>query len=120
MVKVVAQFTDVGSEAKLLEFRTGLASVLELLPSSPLHAEAAAGEEPWYEKDFFHLMAELVLFTDLADCQTELLSAIVWGSVVYGRDSSSIVAFLAATRGHAAFKWGRSDHEEETTVSADH
>eukprot|EP00037_Helgoeca_nana_P016108 m.151059 g.151059 ORF g.151059 m.151059 type:complete len:221 (-) comp23347_c0_seq2:118-780(-) len=115
LATVVAQFTDVGSESKLLEFRTGMSEILELLPSSPLNAEAAPGDAPWYEKDFFQLMTELMLFSDLADSQTEILAAVVWSCVVYGRDSSSIVALLASSRRHPAFQWGRAENIDETT-----
>ena len=118
LAAVVAQYTDLGSEDKLVEFRTGFASLLMMLPESPLNADASivAPGEAWWDKDVFHLLAELLLFVDLEGCQTEVLGAVMWASVIYGRDASSVAALLTAGRVHPAFQWGRADQVEETTV----
>jgi hypothetical protein len=112
LTAVTAQYTDLGSEDKLVEFRTGFASLLEVLPGSPLHVPGDSGA--WWEKDAFHLLAELLLFTDLESCQTEVLGAVLWACVIYGRDASSVAALLVAGRVHPAFQWGRADQPEET------
>lgn len=90
--------------SKLTTFRQAVQEYLRGVPASPLNHNAF-GTEPWYRKDLFQLLTELLLLADLSRLQKEVLVIVTQGVIHFGRDTTAIVGLLLTMRAQA--HWGR-------------
>lgn len=111
LAPVVSSITQqrFNNKCNVQEFRNGLQQYLvTAAPASPLNIQTA---EPWHVKDVFHLLCELLLFTDLSGLQREIVAVMAQAVIIFGRDASTLVGFLLCMRMSG---WGRAAHTEET------
>eukprot|EP00929_Paragymnodinium_shiwhaense_P092351 TRINITY_DN5221_c0_g1_i1.p3 TRINITY_DN5221_c0_g1~~TRINITY_DN5221_c0_g1_i1.p3 ORF type:complete len:195 (+),score=60.54 TRINITY_DN5221_c0_g1_i1:65-649(+) len=97
-------------EAKLQQFRIELQRHLaQSLPASVMNQPTT---EPWHGKDLFQLLCELLLVQDISRLQQEVIAALVEAVIVFGRDATTVIAFLLCMR--ARYAWGRATQVEES------
>jgi len=111
LAKVVSGLTDNRLTSFMVkEFRTKLKEYFATaVPSSPMNTQ---DKDAWHTKGVFELLCEMLLFTDLASLQREVVAIIAQAVQIFGRDASSVIAFCLCMR--ATCGWGRGAHTEET------
>ena len=98
---VIENGTDVSEANKLSFFRREVASIMALLPNSPLNAQSA---EPWHAKPLFQLCFELLSQSPSGLLEAETKTILVQAVISFGRDASALIGLLLV--GLAAFGWG--------------
>lgn len=109
---VVCEITQgrLTGEAKLQQFRMDVNKFLtQALPASALNSQAT---EPWHGKDLFQLLCELLLVEDISRLQKEVQAVLLEAVIVFGRDATTVIAFLLCMR--ARYQWGRAAQIEES------
>merc|ERR1712070_1366218 len=71
-----------------------------------------ATSEPWHGKDLFQLLCELLLAEDISRLQQEVQAVLIEAVIVFGRDASTVIAYLLCMR--ARYQWGRAAQVEES------